>query len=478
MKLQKIRIVSNYNKNFKALTDDEETEQKLTISASGRLWFTSYTGDEDDADFRAVRKLGATLGKDLAADILDKICKVFYGRKQLSSGKLERGMYELVLTDTNGNNYVYSGELSRSADRIAGVLSDNLRALIPVDRLFLFDGGDKNTRKPDTVKYCYCTVEPKGMDTNYFYISDFGQLQVGDFVEIPFGKKNVIMKGTIMSSDYFDSDDVPFPVEKTKHIIRAISLDEYENTDEYSEELSPEDMDDLEIAEALIEAENYDGMYQWAYEHHERDDEPRIMAKVVQCYEECIRQNMPIAALNLGTLYYEGRYVRQDYQKAYELYKIAADAGEPKAISNLGFCYYYGRHQEIDYEKAYEYFLKGALLFGDASCLYKLGDMYLQGYYVDKNERYAYQLYERAMFEAYGDDGRPQACIPDVMQRLGQCFLYGIGISPDVPKALTLLNNALTGFYYRKKEDPNAKILIEDTKNSIQEAMRILDEEQ
>jgi tetratricopeptide (TPR) repeat protein len=315
------------------------------------------------------------------------------------------------------------------------------------------------------------------MATEYFYISDFGLLQVGDFVEIPFGKKDTIMKGIVTSSDYYDSDKVPFAVEQTRHIIRAITQEEYETTDDMNDTLTQEDQEDLEQIEEFIEDGDYDAMYQWACEHHDRDDVRQIMAKVVQCYEECIRQNMTAAALNLGTLYYEGRYVRQDYQKAFELYRIAADAGEPKAISNLGFCYYYGRHQEVDYEKAYEYFLKGALLFDDAACLYKLGDMYIQGYHVEKNERYAYQLYERALFQAYGEDGRPDPVIADIMQRLGQCFLYGIGISPDVPKALTLLTNALSGFYYRRKEDPAAAELIENTKKSIAEAERILDEE-
>ena len=56
--------------------------------------------------------------------------------------------------------------------------------------------------------------------------------------------------------------------------------------------------------------------------------------------------------------------------------------------------------------------------------------------------------------------------------------LYGIGISPDVPKALTLLNNALSGFYYRKKDDVNAVVLIEQTKKCILDAEKYLDEEE
>ena len=478
MRVHKIRLVSHFVEQFPAPISGEESEQKLTISNSGRLWFTAYTLEADNKDYSAVRKLGATIGKDRAQDILDKIAEVFYGRKEGSYTSEDIGSYSLEITDSKGNVFFYGGELSKKADRIVTHLSETLRELIPVDHLFLFDGGKDEDRVKPTVKYCYCTVQPKDMMTNYFYISDFGPLKVGSFVEIPYGKKNEIVKGTVISCDFFKADEVPFAVDHTKHIVRELTQDEFERTDEINEKLSQIDQEDLLEVEELIANGDYDGMYGWAYEHHERDDVSQIMAKVVQCYEECIRQNMPLAALNLGTLYYEGRYVRQDYQKAFELYKIAADAGESKAISNLGYCYYYGRHQEVDYDKAYEYFLKGALLFDDANCLYKLGDMYLQGYHVEKNERYAYQLYERAMFECYGDDGRPDASLPDIMQRLGQCYLYGIGISPDVPKALTLLNNALSGFYYRKKDDVNAVVLIEQTKKCILDAEKYLDEEE
>ncbi|WP_051226399.1 tetratricopeptide repeat protein [Butyrivibrio sp. MC2013] len=481
MKIQKIRLVSNRNSVSGTGPSSSETEQKLTISASGRLWFSAYCrSEEDDPDYGPVRKLGATLGKDRAAEVLDHIEEVFRGKiegKRALAGSEEDDEYQLTITDTKGKNHIYYGIMSRKADRIMATLSDDLRSLIPVDGLFLFDGGYVESTSPNKVKYCYCSIQPRGMNTEYFYISDFGLLQAGDFVEVPFGKDNVMMKGVVIMSDIFEGDKVPFPADQTKHIIRQITQEEFEKTDESGDVMTPEDREDLEQIVEILEDENYDAMYQWAVEHHERDDSIQIMQKVVQCYEECVKQNMAAAALNLGTLYYEGRYVRQDYTKAYELYKIAADAGEPRAICNLGYCYYYGRHQEVDYDKAYDYFLKGALLFDDSNCLYKLGDMYLHGYHVEVNERYAYLLYERAMFASYSEDGRPDPTIADIMQRLGQCFLYGIGVSADVPKALTLLNNALTGFYYRRKEDPSAKKLIELTKKYIEDAERILDEE-
>ena len=95
---------------------------------------------------------------------------------------------------------------------------------------------------------------------------------------------------------------------------------------------------------------------------------------------------MPEAALGLGKLYDTGKAVEQNHQKAYELYQIAADAGLISAIRCCGDGFYYGQHQDIDCKKAYQYFSLGALLHDDANCLYKLGDMYLNGYGVAQNE--------------------------------------------------------------------------------------------
>ena len=220
MRIQKIRLISKKLGQYSSALR-EESEQKLTISNSGRLWFTAYSGrDDDDQDYSAVRKLGASIGKELASEILEYVNEVFYGRKEGKYISDEHGSFELIITDTKGNNYVYGGELSKSADRIISNLSVKLRELIPIDNLFLFDGGEYQTSEKTTVRYCYCSIEPKGMSTNYFYISDFGLLQSGSFVEIPFGKKNTIMKGTVISSDYFEGENVPFAVEVTKHIIR------------------------------------------------------------------------------------------------------------------------------------------------------------------------------------------------------------------------------------------------------------------
>ena len=326
------------------------------------------------------------------------------------------------------------------------------------------------------MKYRYCSVLPVNQHTIYSYIADM-DVQVHAFVEIPFGASNQITQGIVMEVTECTAETAPFPVEKTKHISRLITEDEYrKNIKEPDDLFEAEDIaEDLTLIEAMIEENDLDGIYHWAMDHQDQMDEPQVRDKVIQCYEICIEHNNPLAALNLGSIYYDGLYVEQDYKKAAALYEIAAKAGERQAFTNLGYCYYYGRHQEKDYAKAMQYYMLGALLYNDANCLYKLGDMYGSGLFVPKNSVYAFKLYDRA-FHALRD-GEDEDIGADIRFRIGKSFLYGDGIAKNVYLAFTLLSQALSGFYARRDADPFVGKLIRDTKALIREAEDILDQE-
>lgn len=283
--------------------------------------------------------------------------------------------------------------------------------------------------------YWYCSVLVKDFDTHYSYISDFGELNPGKYVAVPFGRKNAIRFGLILSCKEYPADEVPYPLEQTKHILRMATRDEFmkDAFPEYAEWLSEIDL--------YIKEENWDAVLNWACQHQNDSDET-ILWKVISCFALCIGQNMPLAALNLGTFYYNGRILEQDYQEAFELYKIAADAGIKEAICNCGYCFYYGRHQSVDYAQAYRYFSLGALLYNDANCLYKLGDLFQNGYGVQMNYVYAHQLYSRA-YELVKSNSEEQHCLADVQYRLGRCKLYGIGCEKDPGDAHVLLTLSL-----------------------------------
>ena len=66
------------------------------------------------------------------------------------------------------------------------------------------------------------------------------------------------------------------------------------------------------------------------------------------------------AQRNLGSLYLTGRGVKQDYQKAKELYEKAANQGFDEALNILGGMYYNGEGIKQDYIKAKEFYEKAA----------------------------------------------------------------------------------------------------------------------
>lgn len=76
------------------------------------------------------------------------------------------------------------------------------------------------------MQYLYCLVKPLDTKNEYYYLSDVPDLQIGDYVEIPFGYNNTKVKGKVITVEiYEDVTRCPYPPQKTKHIIQKISVD-------------------------------------------------------------------------------------------------------------------------------------------------------------------------------------------------------------------------------------------------------------
>ena len=317
------------------------------------------------------------------------------------------------------------------------------------------DSGDE---EPDgRGRFMYVSVVFGTDSKRYNYISDDPSLQVGDRCVVPVGSENSEAIVKVVDVEYCTEEDAPYPPSRTKHVIRK-----YEEGEE-----SDSATDALEDMQALIDEEDWEGLLDWGEEHHE-DDRPGIGLKVLAAYELCL-EKMPDdygdIALNIGSLYYNGLVIPQDYAKAVEYYTQSAQMGNLRAIGNLGYCHYYGRSIPQDYDKAYEYFNLGALLGNDPNCLYKLGDMYLNGYHVQANEGYAFRLYQRA----YDVDDDYIFFKPDICFRLGKCYMTGTGTKVDYDRAHKYLSLALDGFYRRRKKDTFIGHLIESCEKMLRD---------
>lgn len=113
--------------------------------------------------------------------------------------------------------------------------------------------------------------------------------------------------------------------------------------------------------------------------------------------------------------------------------------------NTLGYIYYYGRTNDFtpEYDKAFQYFSIGAE-GGFYESLYKLGDMYLNGYYVEKNPETAVKLYTQVYedVERQFREEKFQGVFADISLRLGNLYKKGIGCRQDDYKALFIYTMA------------------------------------
>ena len=153
--------------------------------------------------------------------------------------------------------------------------------------------------------------------------------------------------------------------------------------------------------------------------------------KAVELYQKGADLGDARAFCNLGVMYEFGKGVNQNYNKAVELYQKACDLGNANAFYNLGYMYCNGQGVSQNYNKAVELYQKACDL-GDADAFCNLGYMYSNGRGVEQNYNKAVELYQKAC-----DLGNAVAFC-----NLGYMYQYGQGVNQDKQKALQLYKKA------------------------------------
>ncbi|MBU5679197.1 serine/threonine-protein kinase [Blautia sp. MSJ-9] len=149
-------------------------------------------------------------------------------------------------------------------------------------------------------------------------------------------------------------------------------------------------------------------------------------------YEKAVEEGDISAMNNLAYMYECGVGVSQDYEKALELYKQAADCGLGVAMTTMGTIYWQGLlGQEIDNAEAVKWYEK-AIENGDAAAMNYLAYMYEHGEGVSKDNEKALELYEEAV-----ENGSVSA-----MNNLAYMYEHGEGVPKDNEKALELYEQA------------------------------------
>ena len=161
------------------------------------------------------------------------------------------------------------------------------------------------------------------------------------------------------------------------------------------------------------------------------------------------------AMMILGGLYYgdkgdKNEFVENDYSKAIYWYNKAKNKKildvlencNIDALNNLGYCYYYGRNNKLDYKKAFLSFAKATCL-KHPNAMYKIGDMYKNGYFVEKNVNTSFYWYKKSFYYSHNY----KYIKASVTSRLGQAYFHGEGTKISLFKSLKYLQIAEKHFY-------------------------------
>jgi TPR repeat protein len=202
----------------------------------------------------------------------------------------------------------------------------------------------------------------------------------------------------------------------------------------------------LNLLRSLCEKKDHQAMLVLAnyyfYDQNKQDLSSEVFEMIFNYYQELAESGNSQAMATLGTMYYEGVNIPQDFKLAKYWCEQSSKKENPLGLIYLGYCYYYGRNIPQDFKKSYHLFEKAAFL-GHHNGMYKLGDIYYNGHYVSKNTTTAFYWYCEA--EAITSDAIPE--YPNIAYRIGHCYLLGEGIQSDLLLSLSWLQKSEHGCY-------------------------------
>jgi hypothetical protein len=175
--------------------------------------------------------------------------------------------------------------------------------------------------------------------------------------------------------------------------------------------LSPDKAAELEDAQEDAKAQ----FYLWAAEqgdaaaqvylgsmYYEGEGVKQDYAEAVKWFRKAAEQGHAEAQYNLAVRYAKGEGVQQDDAEALKWCSKAAEQGCAEAQYNLGFIYYNGQGVQQDYAEASKWFRKAAEQ-GHASAQFNLAVRYAKGEGVQQNYTEAVKWYRKAAEHGYAD---------------------------------------------------------------------------
>ncbi len=138
-RLTKIRLTSN-NLGFGPCPEPEdEIEQRLTVTAGGRVWLSRYLFGTDGSKPALKGRETFSVSAEDAGRIMDAVAAYFEPDPDIPFAT-DVGSWDLTLTDSDGLEYRASGPLCHDLSGTDGGLSDLIRSGLRRTDLFAFDG--------------------------------------------------------------------------------------------------------------------------------------------------------------------------------------------------------------------------------------------------------------------------------------------------------------------------------------------------
>jgi TPR repeat protein len=145
-----------------------------------------------------------------------------------------------------------------------------------------------------------------------------------------------------------------------------------------------------------------------------------------------VAQNNPYAAFYLGYFYEHGKFVPEDYGRAFQYYEIAARVHYCPAENNLASLYQHGQGVRKNLDKAFELYLEAAQQ-GDPVAQYNLATFYYSGTSTSRNSTEAVRW-----LRASADSGLAEA-----ENNLAAFYFYGVSVQRDYNEAARLVRLAV-----------------------------------
>ena len=147
--------------------------------------------------------------------------------------------------------------------------------------------------------------------------------------------------------------------------------------------------------------------------------------EAVKCFCKAAEQGFAPAQDSLGSAYYYGKGVTQDYNEAVKWYRKAAEQGDARAQNSLGYAYASGNGVAQNSSEAMEWWRKAAEQ-GNALAQHNLGRTYYLGEFVAQDYDEAVKWYRKAAEQGYAQ----------AQHNLGCAYDFGKGVTLDSSEAV------------------------------------------